>query len=141
MLLNWKKNGNESGIIKELEAKIAELEVKFNTITNTVESITNFSMEEKIVGKWHDGKTIYEKTMVAGNTSVAGLNIETLIKMDTHTTNPTANVPDNSQWHGGSDVSQAILLVGAKTIQIDTSTGGTTYVTIRYTKTTDTRAQ
>lgn len=54
--------GGSSADVQELKVEVAALSASVLTIGEKVENITEYSTDEKVVGKWIDGSDIYEKT-------------------------------------------------------------------------------
>ena len=108
-----------------------------------------FSLEEKIVGKWIDGKPLYQKTINFGslpnNTTkdvAHGVsNLKLMVECWGIATNPSEIMTLPRVVTGVTDPKYSVALSASTTI-IKITTGYdrssfSAYVTIRYTKTTD----
>lgn len=106
-----------------------------------------YSTEERVVGTWIDGKKVYEKTISCGalpnnttkNISHLISNMGKVISMQGVTKSPTITM---SMPHCATNVANNIVLSVTDTqINIQTASDRTafteSYVTLRYTKTTD----
>ena len=112
----------------------------------TVEDLGSYSTEERAIGKWINGKTIYEKTINFGtlpNTETSqkshGIaNIDQIVGVEgvaINDTNVTINLPYAS---AGETTANTSLIVNRTIILITTEnnrTNYTGYITLRYTKT------
>ena len=108
-----------------------------------------YSTEERVVGRWTDGKPLYQKSYSYNNLSsteisinVSDLYIERLVKSDISTGFQTPrNMSADSYYYNNNDYSNYYLATDDMTLHIrrgsdwpKTSNG---FVTIQYTKTTD----
>lgn len=121
--------------------EIAELVKAEIASTNT--DYHEYSTEEKIVGKWIDGSTIYEKTFIAQVTStaytidVSALNIDEVISNTAFIKQTSGNVV--TAPYATSNTDYAISYYGSNLIKFSYAGAWNTAtwcVTIRYTKTT-----
>lgn len=114
---------------------------------NYINRITDYSIEEKVVGTWINGKPIYQKTISLGylpnaSTKTFPLNISNLNKIidyeciyqnDSICETYTENYNDGTHFIATRVNSSGSLIIGADSNR--SNLWG--YVTIKYTKTTD----
>lgn len=118
---------------------------------NFATSAFNYSTNEQIVGKWIDGKPIYQKTINTGELPNGtgkeiehGIaNLKRIIHMEGYCYGATANNNRPMPFSSASDITKNIQLLWNSTkISITTGSNLTlfteSYVTLQYTKTTDT---
>lgn len=121
----------------------------------SVEDVLNYSTDEHVIGKWIDGKTLYEKTVSCGalpNATTKSVDMGISDTLDTvwlsegfamvsstGSSVPLPNVSTNATA-GISGQTQIILRKATKKIEINTGTDrrdfDSSYITIRYTKAT-----
>ena len=126
------------GVYAAIKMQASEISYKDPTVEQTLNSLyisrtnNDYSTDEKVVGKWIDGKPIYQKTMPISGT----------VLNDTWT-NVNAVRPDNVDkiisYHSTNQADtliywQASTLYAASRSNIPLSND---YLTIQYTKTTD----
>lgn len=111
------------------------------------EPLHEWSTEEKLVGYWIDGKAVYEKTVSCGalpNVTMKSIahgitNLDRVISMGGTALNPTGNTHLPLPFASNTE-SVVYLAVVGNNVQIttlnDRSGFTTSYVTLRYTKTT-----
>ena len=105
---------------------------------------TEYSTEEKVVGKWIDGKPVYRKVLSAtlpsatGNSvaSLTSLNIGSLVRIESFTTTG-ARLPNN--YKDASNNGYSLYISGTSLLAQLTSAvyGRSINVILEYTKTTD----
>ena len=102
-----------------------------------------YSTEEHIVGKWIDGKTVYEKTIYMGTVnnndgvvlqhSISSLNIDKMLSITGFAYTPTQfrNIPHGyiGQEYANGYADNNTLFIASKGYAI-----GECYLTIKYTK-------
>ena len=107
-----------------------------------------YSGSEIKIGEWIDGKPVYEKTLTktttSGNNQIAkndiSSNLNKLISVQGITLQPSGNYSNLYYYNSTSDMSFAYYSYSGSNITIKCGSNygfGTTYVTIKYTKTTD----
>ncbi len=110
--------------------------------------ILDYSLSERKVGKWIDGKTIYEATLneITGSgaltASVANLNIDTMIDYNAMNcrTNDSQIDYEKPYYNGSTDYFRCFYRKKTSTMEIRIAGTYTTYktrITLKYTKTTD----
>ena len=55
--------------VSEIQASVSTVQEEISNLENKVNSGHVYTTEEKVVGTWIGGKTLYEKTIVAANES------------------------------------------------------------------------
>lgn len=109
------------------------------------DNLHEYSTEEKVVGKWIDGKTIYEKVIIIDNPTSG---VDVLYSHSISNFNHVININVVYITNGGIEYSEPIYLnsnyarscaIDSTKLYITTKGGNYTqlYVTIQYTKTTD----
>lgn len=148
---------NLFGLNKKINA--SDVAIKKNnkgvTLDNYLNNLNEYSTDEQVIGKWIDGKTIYQKTFVKtisiGKNSfdVTNLSIDKywlnsnsfLFTVDE--TSKPLNVFESSELYIRTEISKDPYDSTKKRIFCLTADGynkyyvGTAYITINYTKTTD----
>ena len=124
--------------------------------TNFVTPSANYSTNEQIIGRWIDGKPIYQKTFTSTlpsspstikDISISSLNIETVTNImgmmkggsGTSTSFRTIGVAlgSGSQYTDGADIWINITSDLRFRTNVSSWCNNTVYITIQYTKTTD----
>lgn len=106
-----------------------------------------YSIEEKVVGKWIDGKPLYEKTIyIASVTSGTSYqhNISNVKDISIYEIRAKRNTGWYSSGHifqdGRNNITESFSIIPSSTVLYAYLFGNTItdcYVTVRYTKTTD----
>lgn len=109
-----------------------------------VDARYNYSLEEQVVGRWIDGKPLYQKTISIGDiptgqTKTVNHNIENMDKtyniFGTMYAGSTAEfIPSGENTNFRIQVSRSVIIL---IISGGWSSWGDAYITIQYTKTTD----
>ena len=63
------------------DALSANMGRELNEKIKNIDALEEYSTEEKVIGKWVDGKTLYEKTFITTSKTIdlSGLNYDTLL--------------------------------------------------------------
>lgn len=120
----------------------------FDEIGDAAEEENTYSTDERVVGKWIDGKKLYEKTVNIGalpnaatkSINISDLNIDKIIEFNGYATSDTVNIPVQYAVSGGTGfVGVATYYTrnnGNLTIEAynDRTNYTECYLTIKYTK-------
>ena len=136
----------------EREDVVAEITIQYTKIhdgTVAVSNGTDYSTDEQIIGSWIDGKKLYQKTVDCGalpNNTTKNVahnieNAEKFVYMEGYATSGTGFLFLNHPFGQSSSISYANAAVNGDNINIKTlsnlSAYTESYITLRYTKTTD----
>lgn len=132
-----------------------KLTLAFGKIAYAIDILINrsvYSEQEKLVGKWLDGKPIYQKTIIAqpeinvqdNVIDISALNVDKMIKMEgsmfTDGRTSYVSIPayyssgeNDSVWYN-IDGKKITLRLGSQYYNYSTNVA---YITLQYTKTTD----
>ena len=145
---------NKVGGIEEIIPNSASISNKLATMADVGsggsgdEPIHVFSTEEKKVGKWIDGRDVFEKTFVVGNVSAGDTVIGTIENLDDmwvvggSSTNPSngykITIPFAELYRGGGGdtIDLSVRGNGAITLATTVSALSNVFVILRYIKTT-----
>lgn len=114
--------------------------IRVFSLKATESSYHNYSTEEKVVGKWVDGKTIYEKTFDISNRTFANDTWYNLIALS------NVDIIINYSIQGDKELSNIMspnsVQIVNDTLRFSQNRGtslniGVCFITIQYTKTTD----
>ena len=119
-------------------------------LVETINALTDYSTEERVVGTWIDRKPLYEKTISCGalpnnttnNVNHGIANLKRVVSVSGYAYRGSGDVVNIPLPYVGNDSSlNTELYVGSASIGIvtfsDRSSFTESYVTLRYTKTTN----
>ena len=142
--------------ISDLQDAVAKAQVAITTAQEEISNLENkvnaghvYSTEEKVVGKWIDGKTLYEKTFIGSindNRDWAVLDTTSNLNIDKICHEKANWLSTDGYWYEGNKVDNSYTFLyrcGKENIQFLTTGMNLTSitVTIQYTKTTDNPTQ
>ena len=130
--------------ISDLQASVSTVQEEITNLESKVNSGHVYSTEEKVVGKWIDGKPLHEKTFISDvNTSSAFTTLATITDLNiAEICHEKANwKSSDGYWYEGNKVDGSFyFLYKCSADNIQYSTSGmdmvSIAVTIEYTKTT-----
>lgn len=121
-------------------------------VADAADEQTNYSTDEHVVGKWIDGSTVYEKTLNCGALPAAGVqnsvehgitNLGKILSIEGIAISNNWNLQIGSIIPGGDNPTVAVY-ANSQYVRIVTSVTRAeyteSYVTIRYTKSTENRS-
>ena len=130
---------------------------KVSNIADAISSIelskvsTNYSLEEKVVGTWVDGKPLYQKTVHFGalpnattkNVSIGSSNIDKIVyingfSLSSSVAHVIPHVYDNTQNEDAIAINKMNGIWHISILTHSDRSSFDAYVTLQYTKTTDT---
>ena len=132
--------------VSEMQSSVTTVQEEITNLENKVNSSSEFSTAEKVVGKWIDGKPIYQKTIaftfVGSSTANVDIsdNIDNVLYAYAYAKNNKYmyNISLYTQGQGGQFLYDYAkpnkLRIKNTNPDFDNSSG---YVTVQYTKTTD----
>ena len=144
--------------ISDLQVAVAEAQNAITTVQGEISNLENkvnsghvYSTDEKVVGKWIDGKTLYEKTYIGTGSSTDStdyffdndiVNLDIIVECNitakiTETASAASEIPNMQLLGGNLSISYVKTTNKFSIRQLQTS-GSSTFVfnmTVRYTKT------
>lgn len=147
---------NEKTVVQSHELTQEEFAEIFSTLPTMLDKSSlsvdslNFSLSEKVIGTWIDGKPLYQKTIdfeglpsnAQKQVSIANLSIDRVVYCGGYALNPTSHNMRPIVLASGSVNDQIRVGINQNnTVDLNTYTTWTgyseCYITIRYTKTSD----
>lgn len=133
-------DGTLTGAISDVDERVSE-------VNNALSGISDYSLSEKVIGKWVDGSTLYEKTINFGqlpNTTTKNVahgivNLKRIIYANGMAYRSTDGLNTPVPSPQASATNQLLLGVNSTNVSIttyvDRSMYGECYITLQYTKT------